>query len=198
MNEAAFVAALRANPAIPAVIDRLAELRVDQALLTGGCLAQTWWNIAAGRDPQAGLRDYDLFYWDADTSWAAEDAVIRRAAALWGDLPVEPRNQARVHLWFAEKFGHPCPPLADAKAGIDRFLFLGIRLGLDADWRLYAPAGLADTMAGVLRPDPAMSRLAQAREKAADYLARFPELSLTDELSAPPPPPSAASAASPA
>ena len=182
MKEAAFVAALRANPAVVAVIDRLPDLGAPDALLTGGCLAQTWWNVAAGRDPQAGIRDYDLFYWDADTSWAAEDRVIARAAALWGGLPVEPRNQARVHLWFAEKFDNPCPPLPDTRAGIDRFLFLGIRLGLDADWRLYAPAGLDDVVARVLRPDPAMPRLSQARAKAADYRARWPELRIAPEL----------------
>ena len=184
MSPAAFVDALRANRAIPAVIDRLAALGAPQALLTGGCLAQTWWNVAAGRDPQAGIRDYDLFYWDADTSWAAEDGVIRRAAALFDPLglPVEPRNQARVQLWFDARFGAACPPLPSATAGIDRFLFLGIRLGLDADWRLYAPAGLEDTLAGCLRPDPAMPRLEQARPKAADYRARFPELWLAPEL----------------
>ena len=182
MTPDAFVAALRANPAMAAVVERLPALGVDEAVVTGGCVAQTWWNVAAGRDPRAGIRDYDLFYWDADTSWEAEDRVIRRAAALWRDLPVEPRNQARVHLWFAERFGAPCPPLATARAGIDRFLFLGIRLGLDADWRLYAPAGLADTIAGLLRPDPAMPRLAEAAAKARDYRARFPELRLAPAL----------------
>ena len=182
MTPPAFVAALHANPAIPAVVEQLPALGVGQALLTGGCLAQTWWNIAAGRDPAAGVRDYDLFYWDEDTSWEAEDAVIRRAGAIWPDLPVEPRNQARVHLWFAEKFGDPCPPLPSATAGVERFLFLGIRLGLDADWGFYAPAGLGDTLVGVLRPDPAMPRLAQARAKASDYRARRPELRVAGGL----------------
>lgn len=152
--------------------------------MTGGCLAQSWWNVAAGRDPQAGIRDYDLFYWEADTGWDAEDRVIRRAADLFDPLglPVEPRNQARVHLWFERRFGSPCPALPSAAAGIDRFLFPALRLGLDADGRLYAPDGLADTLAGYLRPDPAMPRLAQARAKAADYRARFPELRLAPEL----------------
>lgn len=128
------------------------------------------------------MRDYDLFYWDADTGWAAEDRVIRRAGALWPELPVEPRNQARVHLWFAAKFGAPCPPLPSAAAGVDRFLFPALRLALDADWRLYAPDGLADTLAGYLRPDPVIARLDQARPKAADYRARYPELRLAPAL----------------
>lgn len=184
MTPAAVVAAIRTNPAIAAVVARLPDLGIDDAWLTGGCLAQSWWNVAAGRDPAAGVRDYDLFYWEADTSWDAEDQVIRRAAGLWPGLNVEPRNQARVHLWFAERFGAPCPPLPSARAGIDRFLFPAIRLGLDRDGRLYAPDGLSDTVAGHLRPDPAMPRLAQAGPKAADYRARFPELTLAPELQA--------------
>ena len=184
MTPDAFVDALRASPALVAVVERLPALDAPDSWLTGGCLAQTWWNLAAGRDPGHGVRDFDLFYWDADTSWAAEDRVSRRAAARFasGGPPVEPRNQARVHLWFEARFGAPCPPLPSARAGIDRFLFPAIRLGIDADWRLYAPDGLADTLAAYLRPDPAMPRLAQAGPKAADYRARFPELTLAPEL----------------
>jgi hypothetical protein len=180
----AFVAAIRANPAIAAVVDRLPELSVSDAWLTGGCLAQSWWNVAAGRDPQTGIRDYDLFYWDADIGWDAEDRVIRRAATLFDPLGlnVEPRNQARVHLWFESRFGAPCPPLPDARAGIDRFLFPAIRLGIDSTWHLYAPDGLSDTLAVHLRPDPTMPRLEQAAPKAADYRTRFPQLTLSPEL----------------
>ena len=164
------------------MVERLPALGLADAWVTGGCIAQTWWNVAAGREPTAGVRDYDLFYWDADTSWAAEDRVIRDAAALFGDLPVEPRNQARVHLWFEARFGAPCPALPSASAGIDRFLFPAIRLGVDAGWRLYAPHGLDEVVAGRLRPDPAMPRLDQARPKAADYRARYPELTVDPAL----------------
>ena len=69
-----------------------------------------------GRDDLHGIRDYDVFYFDADTSWSAENEVIERAAHLFADLNVsiEVRNQARVHLWYEEKFGLPYPPLKSA------------------------------------------------------------------------------------
>jgi hypothetical protein len=62
-----------------------------------------------GRDPDAGLPDRDLFYFDpSDLSWEAEDALVRGAADLFSDLPspVQLRNQARVHLWFEPLWGH--------------------------------------------------------------------------------------------
>ena len=40
--------------------------------LTAGALFQTVWNVLDGRDPGAGIRDYDLFYFDEDTSYEAE------------------------------------------------------------------------------------------------------------------------------
>ena len=43
-----------------------------------GCLVQTVWNVLTNRALDYGIADYDVFYFDPDTSWAAEDAVIRK------------------------------------------------------------------------------------------------------------------------
>jgi len=78
--------------------------------LTAGAVFQTVWNVLDERDPRSGIGDHGVFYYDAtDLSWEAEDAVIRRAAALFADLDatVEVRNEARVHLWYEEHFGVP-------------------------------------------------------------------------------------------
>ncbi len=178
MTEAEFVAAVRTNPLISAILDRLPSLAAPDAWLTAGCLSQTVWNLRSGRPPQENIRDYDLFYFDPDTSWEAEDAVIRRAEALFADLDVsvEVRNQARVHLWFGRKFGYEIAPLTSARAGIDRFLFRGICIGIEAEGRVYAPYGFEDVTAGVLRPNPVDPRIDRMLEKAADYRARWPWL----------------------
>ena len=126
--------------------------------LTAGCLFQTVWNIQTGRDAGHGIRDYDIFYFDPDTSYAAEDAVIRRVQDACADIPaiIEVRNQARVHLWYVEKFGAPYPPLTRASDGIDRFLMpcaqVGIRSGKDG-YEVYAPKGLTDVADMIVRPN---------------------------------------------
>jgi hypothetical protein len=178
MNEAEFVAAVRTNEVVAAVLDRLAAMDAPDAWLTAGCLPQTLWNLRSGRPPRENIRDYDLFYFDPDTSWEAEDEVIRRADALFADLgaTVEVRNQARVHLWFGSKFGYDIAPLTSARAGIDRFLFRGICIGIDAGGSVYAPYGLADVDIGLLRPNPTNPRLDQMLAKAADYRTRWPWL----------------------
>ena len=91
------------------------------------------------------IRDYDLFYFDdSDLSWEAEDRAIRRCAALFADLgvTVELRNQARVHLWYEMRFGHPSPRLLSSRvvpsySGPPRRYYRITPLGRDvlAAWR---------------------------------------------------------------
>ncbi|WP_104989917.1 nucleotidyltransferase family protein [Deinococcus sp. NW-56] len=178
MNSAEFLATIRLNPANAAILDRLPELGAPQAHLVAGALFQTVWNVRGGQAPAAGIRDYDLFYWDADASYEAEDAVIRRAAGLFGDLGarVEVRNQARVHLWFPEKHGLTRPPIRSAREGIAQFLVECTCVGVDASGELYAPYGLTDLAAGVLRPNPHNHTPGLYAAKVADYRARWPWL----------------------
>lgn len=66
------------------------------------------------------------------------------AQTLFQDLDVklEVRNQARVHLWFADRFGADDPPLHSAKDGINPLLICSTCVGLDiVTGELYAPTG---------------------------------------------------------
>src|SRR5690242_7164937 len=97
------------------------RLGLATCYLTAGGVVQTLWNVLSGRDPRAGIKDYDIFYFDdSDLSYAAEDAVIQQANALFPDLPapVEVRNEARVHLWYEEKFGVPARPFTSCEDAI--------------------------------------------------------------------------------
>jgi hypothetical protein len=98
-DEERFLRIVTADPTVRAILTRAAELGLDDWWLTAGVLFQTVWNNLTGRPVGTGIRDADLFYFDQDTSWDAEDAVIRAGAELFADLPVpvEIRNEARVH-----------------------------------------------------------------------------------------------------
>jgi hypothetical protein len=172
-----------ANPVNAAILERLPELGVDQPWLVAGCVYGPAWNRLSGRPPGENIKDYDIFYWDEDTSWEAEDAVIRRAEALFADLGVEVelKNQKRVPLWYAAKFEMPYPPVVRATDGIDRFQITGTCVGLaprpDGGVELYAPWGLDDLYAGILRPNPhCPSAPERIQAKAESYRARWPWL----------------------
>ena len=172
-----------ANPINAEITARLPTLGLDQCLLTAGCLFQAVWNHQANRPAGDGVKDYDVFYFDTDLSYEAEDKVIRAAQWLFEDLGVnvEVRNQARVHLWYGQRFGRPYPQLHTARQGIDRYLVAGTCIGLDvATGEVYAPYGLEDVEQGVLRINPHHPEPQLFAQKALSYQARWPWLKILE------------------
>jgi uncharacterized protein len=182
MSEQQFVEHVRKNPVNRRLLDSLPSLELPQGTLTAGCLAQTVWNVKAGHAPDRAIKDYDLFYFDADDlSWQAEDAVIQSARKRLGDLAetVEIRNQARVHLWYPQKFGAACPPLTRVEDGIDCFLITSTQVGIRVEnGSVYAPHGFSDLWNGILRINPYNPLKDLFISKCADYRARWPWLSV--------------------
>jgi hypothetical protein len=175
-----FIAQAMHDPVNAALLSRLPGLGLPQGFLTAGCLFQAAWNRRSANPPGWGVKDYDVFYFDdSDLSWDAEDAVIRRVQEAVADLgaTVEVKNQARVHLWYEARFKSPCPRLRSARHGIDRYPIACTRVGIDlADGTLYAPDGLDDLAAGVLRMNPLLPMREIFLRKAGEYQARWPWL----------------------
>lgn len=172
-----------ANPVNGAILQRLPGLGIAQPWLVAGCVYGPAWNRLAGRPPGENVKDYDVFYWDEDTSWEAEDALIRRADALFGDLGVEVelKNQKRVPLWYREKFGVDYGPVSCAADAIARFQIACTCVGLaplrGGGIEVCAPHGLDELYAGILRPNPLCpSPPERVRAKADSYRARWPWL----------------------
>ncbi|MFC4455870.1 nucleotidyltransferase family protein [Deinococcus sonorensis] len=178
MTDAEFLAAIQQNPVNAAILERLPDLGLPDAQLVAGALFGTVWNLQGGEAPTRHIRDYDLFYWDPDTSYAAEDRQIQRAEQLFRDLksPIELRNQARVHLWFPERHGVERPPLLSVQEGIDQFLVRCTCLGVNAAGEVYAPCGLSELEAGVLRPNPRNHTPHLYAAKVQSYRERWPWL----------------------
>lgn len=177
------IALAMGNPVNARIAERLPLLGLKQCMLTAGCLFQAVWNQQAQRPAAWGIKDYDVFYFDDDLSWAAENAVIQAAQRLFQDLEVnvEVKNQARVHLWYQARFGRHYPQLLSARDGIDRYLIAGTCIGLDIDNAdLYAPYGLSDIEHGLLRINPNNAQPDLFAEKAKSYQSRWPWLTIID------------------
>lgn len=93
-----FVSLAMGNPINAELMTRLPSLGVEQCLLTAGSLFQAVWNHRSNLPPACGVKDYDVFYFDQDVSWEAENEVIIKARQLFEDLGVnvDIKNQARV------------------------------------------------------------------------------------------------------
>ena len=184
MNQDEFLSLALRNPVNGAIADALLRLSLPDAWLVSGCLVQTVWNVLTNRAEHYGIADYDVFYFDRDISWEAEDAVIRKLheACKGLGVKIEARNQARVHLWYGEKHGLPYPPLHCSAEGIDRFLTKNTRVGIRRTregYDVYAPDGFDDVAGMIVRPNrgPNFSAANYAK-KAERWKALWPEITV--------------------
>jgi len=183
-----FLADILTNRYNRAILDAWDALQLEEGWLVAGCLFQTVWNLQAGRAPEDGIKDYDIFYFDpSDVSAAGELEVQKQVDRVLGSLgaPIEVKNQARVHLWYEEHFGHRYPKLASAREGIDRFLIPSTCVGVRrtrSGHELHAPNGLAMLYAGLLTPNPLTPHLPLFREKAASYRGRWEWLEVREVI----------------
>jgi hypothetical protein len=179
-----FLALALRNPVNERISDELFRLALPDAWIVAGCLVQTAWNVMTERAVDYGINDYDIFYFDPDTSRQAEDAVILQVQdrlAKFG-VTVEVRNQARVHLWYPQKHGLPYPALHCSTQGIDRFLTKNTKIGIrrtQAGDDVYAPDGFDDIADMIVRPNPGPNFSAANYEaKAARWKMLWPELTV--------------------
>ena len=184
MDTDEFVAITLRNPVNEAMANELMRLALSDAWLVSGCLVQTVWNVQTGRDVDYGINDYDIFYFDPDTSWQAEDAVISQLQARLARFGarIEVRNQARVHLWYPEKHGLPYPALHCSTDGIHRFLTTTTQVGIrrtQAGHDVYAPKGFDDIANMVVRPNSGPNfSVANYEAKTSRWKMLWPELTV--------------------
>ncbi|KJV43036.1 MULTISPECIES: nucleotidyltransferase family protein [Brevundimonas] len=186
--EAELAAIVRADAGLMHVLTTLRALDLPDWRLVSGAVYQAVWNARTGRPAGYGVKDYDLAYFDAsDLSYEAEDVVIKRVAAAFDEpfrSQVEVRNQARVHLWFQNRFGEPYAPLHSTDEALGRFVAptfaVGVRLEADESLSVAAPFGLDDVFALTIRPNPNRPT-ARGWAKAVDSArARWPELTVIE------------------
>jgi hypothetical protein len=184
MDADAFLAATLRNPVNEAIADELYRLALPDGLIVSGCLVQTVWNVLTRRAVDYGIDDYDIFYFDPDTSWLAEDAVIRQLQSRLAKLGVkiEVRNQARVHLWYPQKHGLPYAALRASTDGIDRFLTKNTQVGIRRTQHghdVYAPNGFDGIAGMIVRPNPGPNfSAANYAAKARRWKRLWPELTI--------------------
>lgn len=183
--ERRLVEIVRADPDLMTVLAGVRDLGLPDWRLFSGAVYQSVWNALTGRTAGYGVKDFDLGYFDPDTSWDAEDAIIRRVAAAF-EPPlrdrIEVRNQARVPLWFPQTFGEPYPPIHGTDEALERFVApcfaVAVRLEADDGITVAAPFGLDDIFALTIRPNPHRP-LARDWPRVIDRAqARWPELTV--------------------
>jgi uncharacterized protein len=116
--------ALEQNKWLREILERFEEIALPDSWLVAGSIAQTIWNLGCGRSAELGLKDVDLIYFDdQDLSFDAEASHERRLRDLFRRLPIklDVKNEARVHLWYEERFGYAIKPYLSSADAIATF-----------------------------------------------------------------------------
>lgn len=178
-------AIVRAEPGLMAVLAGARDMQLPDSWVVSGAIYNNVWNALTARPPMTGVKDIDLFYFDADDlSYEAEDKVIKAGAERFAHLvvPVEIRNQARVHLWYEQHFGRPYAALSSSREAIDRFACLthavGVRLDADDALEIYAPYGLDDMFSFRLVPNRLLDNRETHEVKGARARSVWPEVTV--------------------
>nr|WP_242915126.1 nucleotidyltransferase family protein [Brevundimonas pishanensis] len=186
-REARLVEIVRRDPNLMQVLRTVRDLDLPDWRLFSGAVYQGVWNDLTGRPVGFGVKDYDIGYFDPDTSWDAEDVWIKRVADSFEEplrSQVEVRNQARVHLWAPQKFGEDFAPLSCTDDAPARFVApafaVGVRLEADDSISVLASYGLSDVFDMVIRPTPKRGKAKGWDAIIAKLKTRWPELTVQD------------------
>jgi uncharacterized protein len=143
------------------LMEALAAARAVAApdwLVGAGAVRTAVWDRLHGYEVSTGLADLDVAFFDPDDLSEEREAAIERE--LRAQLPVEwdAKNQARVHLWYARRFGYEVQPLTSCADGVaswpETATAVGLRLTRDDRLVVEAPLGLDDLLGMVHRRNP--------------------------------------------
>jgi len=163
------------------------SLGLDQWCIGAGALRNLVWDALSGNVRRSALCDIDVAFFAADdVSSARDQALQHRLCALMPGWPWEVTNQAGVHWWFEQHFGHPVAPLAslaDAVATWPEYATaVAVTLEQDDTISIIAPYGLSDLFTMTVRHNPARASVATYRERVAQkkYRDRWPGVTIID------------------
>ena len=173
---------LKKNTKLMEILKILDDDGIKNYYVGAGCINQTVFNYYHGYELDYGIKDYDIVYYDDDLSYDTEDIVIKRLENKFKDLDilVDIKNQARVHLWYYEKYGIKRTPYVSVEDAIASWgatiTCIGVRLEKEK-LVVYAPYGLNDIFGMVIRPVKREFTKGSYDERAECWMKKWPKLS---------------------
>ena len=166
---------------ITEVLKKAPDLHLPSWYVGAGAIAQTVWNELHDYPLDHGLKDCDLVYFDGDLSSETQNVYRQRGSELFASLPVEVEitNEARVHVWYREKFGKEIKPYISTEDAITTWPTTATSVGVryrNGLFQVYAPYGLHDLLAMIVRPNKTLVSRDVYEKKARRWKSEWPKL----------------------
>ena len=163
------------------------DIGLDDWCIGAGAIRNVVWDHLHALDRPSSLADVDVAYFAPSEPPGIERRYQAELERTCPDVPWEVTNQAHVHLWFEEHFGHAVAPLTSLSEAVASWpeYATSVAVSLDAQCglRVIAPLGLEDLFAMRIRRNPARVSLETYRWRVETkrYRERWPRVHVVEE-----------------
>lgn len=153
--------------------------------VAAGCINQTVFNYLHNYDIENNINDYDIVYFDQDTSYEAEDVIIKELQKRIKHLNIEVdiKNQKRVPIWYKEKYNREIKEYTSTEDAIKSWTSTVTCIGLTLEnnkYFIYAPYGLDDLFNMEIKPVKVNATKEIFEEKANKWKSKWPKLTIKE------------------
>ena len=173
------------SPAFMAQLRAVRSLNLAAWCIGAGALRNLVWDHLQGHREASTPRDVDVAFFQPRGAPARDEREVEAALQrLLPGVPWEVTDQARVHEWFEQVFGHAVPPLASLEEAVGSWpeyaTAVGVCLDADDAVRVVAPHGLDDLFALRIRRNPARVSVETYRQRVEQkqYTRRWPAVTV--------------------
>lgn len=191
-QHAALITLAGRSPWLMEALAAVRELGLEQWCIGAGAIRNLVWDALHGHAQPSALSDVDVAVFEPLAPGPAAEQLARaqardaqlqaRLQARLPGLPWEVTNQAAVHLWFEDCFGHAVAPLGSLEEAVASWpeyaTAVGLRLAADGALQVIAPLGLDDLFAMRVQRNPRRVSLATYARRVASkrYAERWPRV----------------------
>ena len=149
-----------------------------------GSINQTVFNYYYDYPLENGIEDFDIVYFDEDTSYKKEDKIIKEIDEKLKilNVKIDVKNQARVHLWYNKKYNtNYKKDYENTEDAISRWnttvTCIGVRMEKN-HLIVHAPYGLDDLFKLTIRPQKHEFTKELYDKKCQKWLKKWPDLKI--------------------
>jgi hypothetical protein len=174
---------LRVNRSLYNVIESIDRFNLKNYYISAGCISQTVWNYQRNYKIDYGINDIDVIFFDVDDlSEETEKETEHRINDFYAGIgcSIDVTNEARVHLWYHEKFGITIPPYISSESAVNSWIpatAVGVKY-IDGIFTVYAPYGMNDMYSGTIRPNKALATKQHFDEKSLKWKSKWDDLKI--------------------
>lgn len=165
------------------VLGAVRELALPDWCVGGGVIRNLVWDYLHEYSEPSRPGDVDVAYFDAENTSRERDILEEeRLRRVLPDIRWDVKNQAGIHEWFEERFGYPVSPLSSTHEAVATWPETASAVALTLtpldEIEVYAPLGLEDLFALVVRRNPARvtPELYLRRIAEKKYAERWPNV----------------------